>query len=523
MTFCISKMFHSLRITNYALRIVIASKPTPIRKVLSMNLLTSAIRIDPEYGQLLSAVRRNFKDKPLPLLANGLCEGASEAFIIALIEDTCLFNTATKTTKKTALIVCPEEKDCVRMKQTLKRFGLKAAFYTARDLSFYGAGVTASHEYEHERLKVLSGLTTGGYDAVITTPDAALGYTIPPDRLRATSVHLDYNTPIEPADLAAALVGAGYARVDMVEGPGQFAIRGGIIDVCPPYATFYDDEGELIEGSHPLRVELFGDEIDRMGLFDPESQRMTHAIHEADLLPARELLTNAEGLAKLEEVIRAQRKTAQGRSPEAARVLDEELAALTAARRAVHPTGAELNYLDKYMKVLYPECACLLDYFPNKTLFIIRNNSAVGDRLKAGEWQMNETIKSLIEAGTIAGKHAEYQKPTTAFDLFLDRNATVHVDSLSYGMSGKRLGGIFGFRTKHMISYAENFKLLCEDLTAYMRSGHRLAVIAENEAAAETRFQQENIFLTTVEMVLFEWLRKAGTPEFKDIQNRLIR
>ena len=46
---------------------------------------------------------------------------------------------------------------------------------------------------------------------------------------------------------------------------------------------------------------------------------------------------------------------------------------------------------------------------------------------------------------------------------------------------------------------------------------------AENKAAAETRFQQENIFLTTVEMVLFEWLRKAGTPEFKGIQNRLIR
>ena len=449
-----------------------------------MNLLTSAIRTDPEYGQLLAAVRRNFKDKPLPLLCNGLCEGASEAFIISLIEDTCLCNAATKTGKKTALIICSEEKDCVRMKQTLKRFGLKAAFYTARDLSFYGAGVTASHEYEHERLKVLAGLITGGYDAVITTPDAALGYTIPPDKLRATSVHLDYNTPVEPTALAAALVGAGYARVDMVEGPGQFAIRGGIMDVCPPYATFYDDEGELIEGSHPLRVELFGDEIDRMGLFDPDTQRMTHAIHEADLLPARELLTDAEGLAKLEEVIRAQRKTAAGRTPEASRVLDEELAALTAARRSSNPTGAELNFLDNYMKLLYPACASLLDYFPEKTLFLIRNNSAVNDRLRAGEWQMNETIKSLIEAGTIAGKYAEYQQPISAFDLFLDRNATVHVDSLSYGMSGKKLGGIFGFRTKHMISYAENFKLLCEDLTAYMRSNHRLAVIAENEAAA---------------------------------------
>ena len=66
-----------------------------------MNLLTSAIRIDPEYGQLLTAVRRNFKDKPLPLLANGLCEGAAEAFMVSLIEDTCLYSKETKTAKKT--------------------------------------------------------------------------------------------------------------------------------------------------------------------------------------------------------------------------------------------------------------------------------------------------------------------------------------------------------------------------------------------------------------------------------------
>ncbi len=447
-----------------------------------MSLLTSPIRSDPEYGQLLAAARRNFKDKPLPLLANGLCEGAAEAFIVSLIEDLCIQKE--KSPHRTALIICPEEKDCMRLKQSLGRFGLRAAFYTARDLSFYGAGVVASHEYEHERLKVLSGLITGGFDAVITTPDAALGYTIPPDRLAAASVHLEYGVPLDPTALSRSLVAAGYARVDMVEGPGQFAMRGGIIDVCAPYGTFVDDEGEPAEGSHPLRVELFGDEIDRMGLFDPETQRMTRAIDECDLLPARELLTDAEGLSLLESVILAQRKTAAGRRTDASRVLDEELAALAAARRAPNPTGAELTFLDKYMKVLYPSCACLLDYFPERTLFLVRANSAVNDRLRAGEWQMNETIKSLLEGGTIAGKYAEYQKPISAYDIFLEENVTIHVDSLSYGMSGRRLGGIFGFRTKHMVSYAENFHLLCEDLTAYMRSGHRLAVIAENEAAA---------------------------------------
>ncbi len=453
-----------------------------------MNLLTSSIRADGEYTQLLEAARRNFRDKPLPLLANGMCEGAAEAFVVALIEDLCLPQTDKKTGKtiphRTALLVCPEEKDCMHLKQTMERFGLRAAFYTARDLSFFGVSVTASHEYEHERLKVLSGLITGGYDCVVTTPDAALGYTMPPDRLLAASVHLDFDSRIDPSALAATLVAAGYARVDMVEGAGQFALRGGIIDVCAPYGSFVDDEDVPVEGCHALRVELFGDEIDRMGLFDPASQRMTRAIQRADLLPAREMLTDADGLAELERVIQAQRRTAAGRAPGASRLLDEELAAVAAARRAPHPTGAELNFLDKYMTVIYPERASLLDYFPDKTLFMIRSNSAVNDRLQAAEWQMNESIKGLIESGVLAGKYAEYTKPTTAFELFLDRNVTVHIDSLSYGMSGKRLGGIFGFRTRHMVSYAENLPLLTEDLTSYMRSGYRLAVIAENEAAA---------------------------------------
>ena len=106
-----------------------------------MDLLTSCIRADGEYAQLLAAVRAAFRDKPLPLLANGLCEGATEAFMTSLIEDVCTKAAPDGGVSRTgrrrcALIVCPEEKDCVRLRQTLERFGLRAAFYTPRDLSF---------------------------------------------------------------------------------------------------------------------------------------------------------------------------------------------------------------------------------------------------------------------------------------------------------------------------------------------------------------------------------------------------
>ncbi|MBQ2256362.1 MAG: hypothetical protein II330_05825 [Clostridia bacterium] len=102
-----------------------------------MSLLIDAVRLDGEYGQLLAAVKRGFRDKPLPLLANGLCEGASDAFITALLQDTATLSPTPP------LIVCAEEKECLRVVDMLALFGIHAAFYPVRDLTFYN--ISASH------------------------------------------------------------------------------------------------------------------------------------------------------------------------------------------------------------------------------------------------------------------------------------------------------------------------------------------------------------------------------------------
>ena len=219
------------------------------------NILTTPIRADGEYKQLLDTVLKCFRDKSLPILTSGLSGGAPDALTVCLLEDT------REKRKSPALIVCSEEKECQRLRRDLEQFGLRAEFFVARDLTFYN--ITASHEFEHERLKVLSGLLSGDLDAVITTPDVALGYTIPPEVLKSNIIGIDFDTVIEPADLAKKLVSAGYSRVDMVEVAGQFALRGGIVDVYPPNGTFICSDGESRVGSFPLRIEFFDDEIDR--------------------------------------------------------------------------------------------------------------------------------------------------------------------------------------------------------------------------------------------------------------------
>lgn len=436
-----------------------------------MNLLSSCIRSDPEYAQLLRSVEQDFRVSPLPIVVSGICDGASDALLISVLEDTRSLR------KGPALLVCSEEKDCVRLAATLERFGLRAGFYMARDLTFYH--MTASHEYEHERLKVLSGILAGDYDAVITTPDAALGYTIPSERLQNSSLSIDLKTPIDPLSFATKLLRAGFVRVDLVDSPGQFAVRGGILDIYPPYGIFTDHDGEETRGAQALRIELFGDEIDRMGLFDPETQRLTQNIESASFQPARELLFDRETLERLEKAVSAQLKSTSNEP--ALEELRRELSSLQLAGAE----GIDIPFADKYISLIYPEKQCLLDYFGTRTLVVIRGTNAVRERMKGAEWHLHQTIIELLEAGTLSSRYAEYAKESLSWEQFCDAQVTMHLDSIAYNLTDRRLAGLFGFRTRHTVSYAGNEELFLEDLRSYLQGGYRCFVVAENEVAAK--------------------------------------
>lgn len=449
-----------------------------------MNILTDTIRADSEYSQLLSVLKKNFTDKPLPALAGGLCPGAADALCLALIEDT------EKVRKLPALIVCAEEKECVRLRNTFSKFGKRAAFYNSRDLNFHN--ISASHEYEHERLEVLSGILGGAYDVVLTTPDTALGFTMPVQMLRDNTVSLDYDTRIEPEALAQRLVDAGYVRVEMVDGSGQFARRGGIVDLYPPFCRVLASDRTEYKGSYAVRIEFFDDEIDRMGIFDVDTQRLLISIEKLTFAPSREIIVDDEAREHILRAVNSQIKVCHDdRSEEELR---GERASLTAK-------DSEINFADKYISLVYPEKQTLLDYFNERSLVLIRNSGAVKDRLKADVWHKNQAIIDLIESGLLSSRLAEYSKPASDFEAFCDRHVTLHVDSLAYGVSDKRLSGMFGFRTRQPVVYADNYNLLCEDIVAYMRGGYRVIVMAENETSAKNLCEilQEADFKAVVE------------------------
>ena len=450
------------------------------------SIFTGAVRSDPEYRQLLEAVGVQRRANPKPVLVTGLCEGACDALCAALAEDI--------PGGRPVLVVCPEEKECLRLASICTVLGLRAAFYPVRDLNFYN--MTASREFEHNRLGILFGITGGLFDVILTTPDAALGYTMPPSALSEHLITVSLEGSADAGSgaggveaLAMRLSAAGYIRADaassetlgrsgLVEGPGQFAVRGGIVDVYAPSMRIVRADGSRGGGSFALRIEFFGDEIDRMGLFDTATQRVTEQIRSATLAPARELLAGRAELEEIEAAVRLLRRRTKDQ-----RVMDELDGELSAIGTALE-SGSEVRFLDKYISLVYSEKTCLLDYFSPMTLCLIRGNAAVNDRLKAAEWHAAKEAEEMVTSGVIAGKYAEYSAPASALSSFISRHTTVLLDSLMQGMSGAELGGLYGFRTKHALSCAGNDMLLREELENYFKSGCRVVIMAGSEASA---------------------------------------
>ena len=429
-------------------------------------LIPAAFHADREYVALRDDVAAALgASRSLPFAVSGLCDGASDGMIATLLCDL--------RGKTQSLLLLPEEKECVRLATLLESYGLRTAFYTGRDLTFYN--ITASHEYEYDRVRVLFGMTRGDFDVVLTTPDAALGYTVSRESLRSHTVSLDFDSSVELADLAGRLVAAGYARVEIVESAGQFAVRGGILDVFAPNLRALDAEGVMQTGARPLRIELFGDEIDRMGLFDPDTQRVITPIMGCEIPPAREVLPDAAARERMAAAIQAHLAHV---TDERAR---EELSAELAACRA----DGELRFADKYLSLVDERHECLLSYFEKRPLVLLRGTNAVKKRLEGALAHREEEIKELLASGTVPARCAVYAESAAHLEHFLEGSVTLHLDAIAEGLSGKRLGGLYTMRTKHTVSYGERFELLLEDLTQYTEASQRVVIFAENETSAK--------------------------------------
>lgn len=406
-----------------------------------------------EYRQLCEALAER-RRKPLPHLCTGLSEGARTFLYAALCEDR-------KQQSTPMLIILPSEKEVNRLSAALSDWGLNCKPYMLRDYML--RNITASHEYEHERLSVLYSILNNTCDVVLTTPDAALQYTMPEERLTSRIRRITMNDRCEIGEVASFLADCGYTAVEMVESSGQYSKRGDILDIFPPTLE------------KPVRMEFFGDEIDRMSTFDIMSQRRVDEVSELSILPVREVIPTAEERKKLAALIRSESK----------KLTDLNVRTALAEEAEILDSGRELSCIDKYISWLYPEKECLLSYFADDSLYIIEDYSAVCDRLKAYEFQENEGMVSSLENGLINAAYAEHASSFAFFDESIKSRSCVIVNSYALSMAGMELSGMYTFQTIQTAVFADQLDLMVEEIESYLERGYKLAIFCEGEQTAK--------------------------------------
>lgn len=363
-------------------------------------------------------------------------------------------------------VVTPGEAEATHFADDLKALGLAADVFPPRDFMLRpveGAG----REYEYRRLSVLGALAGGRLQAVCVPAEALLQYTVPREAFLSNTLTLRPGMVYSREDLVTRLFAAGYVRRSQVDGPGQFSVRGDIVDIYAP------------DMHQPARVEYWDDEIDTLSSFDLLTQRREMNLEKIHLSPAREVLFG--DTAETAEALRAAQKKARGKRRTALeKAMEADLTQLDG--------GLMPEAMDKYYGLRYPVPATLLDHLDSPIL-VLDEVGGIRDAQKATEYRRGEELTGLLEEGLICpGLDTLYQ---TMEDLAeaARKQSSLLCENFLRGMNEFRLKDLINAEAFAAPNWSGDLASLREDLDPLLAQGYSVALFTGTPkgAAALTR------------------------------------
>ena len=364
-----------------------------------MNQLLTLLKTIPEYKTLLDSIR---KDESAAV--TGIGQINRSHLIAGLHTDA----------DRPLVIVCQDDMAARRIQEELKSFlGLTAPILPGRELTFYDAAVV-SRSWEQKRLRQLFDLAISKTRLQILTWESLSLRTMPKEVLLDTAFTLEVGNEYPLEELLGKLTAAGYSRCGMVEGPGQFAVRGGIMDIYSPAAD------------QPIRAEFFGDELDTMGYFDSATQRRNENIDSVVILPVGETQPGLhpggiQGLCRDISSLIARQKRRKSVNEALVTTLNKDL--------EKYENGLSNPASDRYMALIYPEMATAGDYIPENALVVVCDHSSLHRTARARTDEMGMQLDSMLQGGLVAGELCDYVWQWEDFCASLGSHTTVYFDA----------------------------------------------------------------------------------------------
>lgn len=374
------------------------------------------------------------------------------------------------------LIITGDEAKAREMQEDSRFFDKSSIYYPAKDFIFYSADVHGN-QLAGERLrciqKIIAAQDNKTNITVITTIDGCVDMLMPLQRYRDNIIHFKNSDIIDTEKLISKLVGIGYTRVPMIDGQGQFAVRGGIIDIFS-----YTDET-------PVRIELWDDEIDSIRFFDVESQRSVEKIQTYDVFPATEwILSENEIDAGFEKVKDEVEKQLVTLGNDKKKKTQQEMDACNRLRHAYADFERTRDY-SKFILSFTDEIEGFTDYFPkDETVFVLDEPDRIMERMELISYEYEESMKNRLEGGYVVASQTKLMRPIAEVYKNMQSSRLMLLSSLDYKPKMLKPADYLRIDARSISSYNNSFEYLADDINKYKRTGYRVVLVCNSRTRA---------------------------------------
>ncbi|MCI8484436.1 MAG: transcription-repair coupling factor [Lachnospiraceae bacterium] len=375
--------------------------------------------------------------------------------------------------KENCLIVTFQEQKAKELYESYRFFDRQAVYYPAKDVLFYQSDIRGNL-LTGERLGAVKAILEQERVTVITSFDALMDRVVPLDHVKQAILEYGLGDVLDVEEVKQQLVGMGYERNYQVETAGQFAVRGGILDIFP------------LTDENPCRIELWGDEIDSMRRFDVESQRSIENLEHVRIYPASEVVLFPEmmkqGLEKLqkegEELYETFRK--EMKTEEAHRVKTTVDALVEEITELEQGTG-----IDSYLMYFLEETVSFLDYFDSdQTLVFLDEPARLAEKGRVVEQEFSESMTHRLEKGYILP--GQMQALYSGKEIFakMQRRKSVALTTLDLQADQLETSHRYAVSVRTVNSYNRSFELLVKDLRHYRKNKYRVILLSGSRTRA---------------------------------------
>ncbi|MCK9478842.1 MAG: transcription-repair coupling factor [Firmicutes bacterium] len=407
-----------------------------------------------EYKELLNKIN----DGLLPVNLLGVSQSAAAHLVF------CLSNKA----QQPSLVVVPDGITAKNLAADLKLFlGDNVLLFPERELIFYDIDAQAK-DIITERLLVLHSLVKGKVKVVVSTIAALMGATAPRHIFDNINSHKTGGI-LDVGVAAQNFVNLGYVREDIVEGKGQYAIRGGIVDFFPHTSD------------NPIRIELFADEIDSIREFDPITQRSLNNTTFAEVTPAGEITIDS---AKKTNIIANIKALYNDKNKKFEKSLDRDIERLE--------NNIYFPSIDKYLPFIYDEMPTLTDYFKEKSQIFIYEPARVSESAKNIDWRLSEQALDFAEKGILPLTDKQWHK--NYYDVmrkFL-HHKVIGLMGISYSSPDYDAEAKISLNVKQQGSFHGKIDLFFDAIRFYKRSKYSVIIFGGSAVKAKNITEELN-------------------------------